>query len=373
MSDTNSNLEALTDTFIRNVNHELRTPLAVIHGYAELLYNGGMGELAPEQHKALYVINDHIRELATLVERISVLLSTDELRQMRLPINAGTVAARVLDRMRDTVQQAGLTLETKLDPAVPDILGDPYQIERALECLVENAVKFTQAPGRITVRVSSNSKGVNCTVSDTGSGIETNRLEEIGQGFRQGDSSTTRHHRGFGLGMAVVQSVAKAHGGRVTIQSQPGQGSRFTLHIPFAPVEAPTCLPRTQQTQKPHRILVVDDEQSVVRSLGAALRRLPNCQISTATSGRQALALFEAAPFDLLITDFAMPDLDGLELATLVGERYPQTALIMITAYGDNALRERAEAAAVRYTLDKPVEIKQIRALALEALEAKAA
>ena len=117
------------------------------------------------------------------------------------------------------------------------------------------------------------------------------------------------------------------------------------------------------------RILAVDDEQNVVLALHSALRKLPNCQVVTATSGQQALQLFVQEPFDLLIADFMMPGMDGLELARRIRQRRPQTAIIMVTAYGDHALREQADTAAIQHILDKPFEVQQIRALALEALE----
>jgi len=125
------------------------------------------------------------------------------------------------------------------------------------------------------------------------------------------------------------------------------------------------------QPARKWRILVVDDEQYVVQSLYSALRRLPNCQVVMATSGQQALQLCVQEPFDLLITDFMMPDMDGLELAKRVREWYPQTAIIMVTAYGDHALREQADLEAIPHILDKPFEVQQIRTLALEALNTR--
>ncbi len=124
------------------------------------------------------------------------------------------------------------------------------------------------------------------------------------------------------------------------------------------------------QFRTKRRILAVDDERNVVLALRSALRKLPNCHVVTATSGQQALELCAQEPFDLLITDFMMPEMDGLELATRVRQQYPQTAIIMVTAYGDSALRKQADTAAIRHILDKPFEIQQIRAAALEALAA---
>ncbi len=116
------------------------------------------------------------------------------------------------------------------------------------------------------------------------------------------------------------------------------------------------------------RILVVDDEEIVVLTIQDILEELPNCEIAVSTSGQQALQLFEQQPFDLLITDYRMPDMDGLTLATRVRQLYPRTSVIMITAYGSDDLREQAARAYIQRTLDKPVELEEIRGAALEAL-----
>ena len=115
-------------------------------------------------------------------------------------------------------------------------------------------------------------------------------------------------------------------------------------------------------------ILIVEDEENVATTLQYMLKKLPCCDITIAGGGEQALRLFERQPFDLLITDYKMPDMDGMTLAARVQQSYPQTVIIMITAYGDDALREQAAHISVQHVLDKPVELVEIRSAALEAL-----
>lgn len=115
------------------------------------------------------------------------------------------------------------------------------------------------------------------------------------------------------------------------------------------------------------RILIVDDEEYVVMTLQEGLKKLPNCEVSVATSGKQALELLEQQPFDLLITDYKMPDIDGMALVEHVRQSQPQTAVIVITAYGDE-FREHAAPALVDRILDKPVRLSEIRSVASEAL-----
>ena len=117
------------------------------------------------------------------------------------------------------------------------------------------------------------------------------------------------------------------------------------------------------------RILVVDDEESVALTLQAGLERLANCEVAVSNSGEEALQLFERQPFDLLITDYKMPGTDGMTLAARVRQSYPSTAIVMITAYSSDELREQAARASIHRILDKPVKLAEVRSAALEALE----
>jgi len=119
----------------------------------------------------------------------------------------------------------------------------------------------------------------------------------------------------------------------------------------------------------PHRILLVDDEVNQLTVLKAGLAKLPNCEVTVATGGRQALNLFTQQTFDLTITDYRMPEIDSLALATAVHQRYPSTHIVMLTAFGNEVLNEQAEADLVQLALEKPIDGKHIRSAALNALE----
>jgi CheY-like chemotaxis protein len=363
-------LEDLKATFIRNVNHELRTPLTIAQGYAELLRDGGMGSLAPEQQQALFVITDRIVELRTLVDRVGILLETQAGQNILLPLSLNHIIAELAEAQREAATKAGLTLITCLNWNVPHIRGNGDQLRQALECLVDNAIKFTMTGGHIELQVCTEPGWVCCVVRDTGIGIAQEQLDEILEGFRQGDSSPTRRYRGLGLGMAVVRSVVQSHGGQIQVKSQPGCGSQFTLRFPIQPVEANVGLSQTGSDliSSKRYILVVDDEPNVVSMFQSALKKLVNCVVTTATNGKQALQLFEQQAFDLLITDYVMPDMDGIALAKQVRQTYPQTAIIMVTAYANESLRRQAGSISIRRILDKPVETTDVRAAALEAL-----
>jgi DNA-binding NtrC family response regulator len=126
--------------------------------------------------------------------------------------------------------------------------------------------------------------------------------------------------------------------------------------------------PATKRDGRPRRILVVDDEENVALTLQRGLRKLPDCQVVIATGARQALQLFAQGPFDLVITDYKMPDMDGLTLAANIKESYPQTIVILITGHGTQAVSEQATHVAIRCVLDKPVMLTEIRDVASQVL-----
>jgi signal transduction histidine kinase len=255
------NLDELYSTFIQNVSHELRTPLTIIQGYAELLGDGSLGALAPEQQEAIFVIVDHAHALWTLVQRIDVLLAIEAHATASLPLMLDEIVTEVVKRRRTAATQAGLTLEVHLEPRLPPVSGDPYQLQQAIDCLLENALKFTPGGGRVEIQVYTEPSWVCLAVTDTGIGLTEEGLERIFTRFYQRDRSITRQYRGIGLGLTLVRAVIEEHGGRIEVESQPGQGSRFTVKLsalsPVAQVVQPV-----EDAMASRRILIVDDRQS---------------------------------------------------------------------------------------------------------------
>ncbi len=251
------NLDDLHSTFIQNVSHELRTPLTIIQGYAELLGDGSLGALAPEQQEAVFVIVDRVCALRTLVERINILLEVEAHAIALLPLALDEIVAEVVKGRRTAATQAGLTLELHLEPGLPPVSGAPYHLQQAIDCLLENALKFTPGGGRVEVQVYTEPGWVCLAVTDTGIGMTEEELERIFTRFYQRDRSTTRQYRGIGLGLTLVRAVIEEHSGRVEVESQLGQGSRFTMKLPaLSPVAQ---LVEDDMTSR--RILIVDDRE----------------------------------------------------------------------------------------------------------------
>ena len=251
------NLDDLHSTFIQNVSHELRTPLTIIQGYAELLGDGSLGALAPEQQEAISVIVDRTYVLRTLVKRIDVLLEVEAHATTSLPLALDEIVAKVVKGRRAAATQARLTLEEHLEPGLPPVSGDPYHLQQAIDCLLENALKFTSGGGRVEVQVYTEPGWVCLAVTDTGIGMTEEELERIFTRFYQRDRSTTRQYRGIGLGLTLVRAVIEEHSGRVEVESQLGQGSRFTMKLPaLSPVAQ-----LVEDAMTSRRILIVDDRE----------------------------------------------------------------------------------------------------------------
>jgi CheY-like chemotaxis protein len=169
------------------------------------------------------------------------------------------------------------------------------------------------------------------------------------------------------LGLTVAKGIIEAHGGQIEVESQPGQGSQFTVKLPIPQFAAKEGQP-DQSSSKLRRILIVDDEENVTLMLQEGLEQLPACEIMTATGGEQALQLFEQQPFDLVITDYNMPEVDGLTLATHIRRSYPQTSIVMLTGYANDRLRKQAAEVSIQRVLDKPIKLKEICRVASETL-----
>lgn len=369
-------LEKLRDMFIQNVSHEMRTPLAIVRGYAELLKDGELGNLDPEQLQAMLVITNQAHALSRIVERIGILLSIQTHNELRAPVNMRTLAEEIIKDQKPKAEAMGLTLTLNADPHLPKVVGDNYHLKHALAGLVENAIKFTPEGGHVDVQihahgdaqVSGRHEGMVCfEVVDTGIGITEDKLGEIFNGFYQVDGSPTRRYGGLGLGLTLAKSIAESHRGYLEVESEAEVGSHFRICFP-AMDEAFQIDGVPENPDRSRRILVVDDEESVALTLQVGLQKLQGFDVTVATNGKQALDLLGQRHFDLLITDYRMPGMDGMSLAEQVRKRYPWTAIIMVTAYSNDQLRNQASRIAIQQILSKPIKLSEIRKIASDAL-----
>jgi len=225
-------LDRLKSEFVQNVSHELRSPLALIRGYAELLSSGELGELDPRQRGPVEIIVRRARMLGELVEDITLILGAEARPLERVPVALDELARAAVEDFRVAAEESGLALEAEIAPDLPPVGGGAVYLRRVLDNLLSNAVKFTPAGGIVTVRMWQEEASVILQVSDTGIGIPPEHQGRIFERFYQVNGSIRRRHGGMGLGLALVREVVEALGGTVGLESEVGKGSTFTVTLP---------------------------------------------------------------------------------------------------------------------------------------------
>jgi two-component system, sensor histidine kinase len=266
----------------------------------------------------------------------------------------------------------------------PVLLTDPIRLRQILNNLLGNAVKFTRE-GRVSVQLeqrrTAGSRAVETIlrVSDTGPGIPASKLESIFDAFSQADSSTTRDYGGTGLGLTICRKLTARMGGSISVESEPGIGSCFTVTInaqpgSIAPVIAPSPEGAVFQLDQPITALVVDDvltNQIVLKAMLGKLAEDSQLEIDRAASGPEAVQLCSARAYDLVLMDIQMPQMDGYTATRLVREipamaSVPVIAVTALTAESDQ--RRFAEAGFAAY-LSKPIDLNSLREAVRTALQ----
>jgi signal transduction histidine kinase len=222
-------LQDIKGAFVRNVEHELRTPLSIIQGYAKLLHDQELGPLMPEQTRALSSILGQADKMCVLVEQMGILLSVEGGTSVSMPISLRGMLTEIMRDRRSAAAEAGVTFETCLEPDLPLVAGDPYHLSHAIAYLIESAIKSTPRGGRVWVQAYIEVERIYVVVGDTSAGISASGLAEILMDVNQEDS---HRHRETNLGLALVKAVVDAHGGWIEGQCQPGLGSQIRLSLP---------------------------------------------------------------------------------------------------------------------------------------------
>nr|WP_242594140.1 ATP-binding protein [Corallococcus exiguus] len=226
---------AAKSQFLANMSHEFRTPLNAILGYTNMLLQGVSGEMTPPQRRNLTRIDSNGRHL---LEVINEILDITRIEAGRMPLHLSDfgiseLLQEVMAEMDPIIARSKLTVDTRLDEGLPGVWSDRQKVKQIVLNLLSNALKFTHEGGVHVAAEYQNATGtVAISVKDTGIGIDVSNQEKIFEDFQQVDSSPTRAYGGTGLGLSICRRLAAMLGGRVSLQSAPGQGSTFTLHFP---------------------------------------------------------------------------------------------------------------------------------------------
>jgi signal transduction histidine kinase/ActR/RegA family two-component response regulator len=356
--------------FLANMSHELRTPMNAILGMTHLALNS---PVETERRQYLRMVKSAGENL---LETLNSLLDFSKIEAGKVELEAVAFSVRkladgTLQSFLGDAKSKGLQLRSYVDPSVPlRLRGDPLRLRQVLVNVLGNALKFTER-GEIECRISripDPSAGVllQFTVRDTGIGIAPEKQRSIFDAFEQGDSSTTRKYGGTGLGLAISARLVELMGGRMWVDSQPGQGSSFHWTARFATVAGQDArvAPETAEEQSVPvpttklRILVAEDH-AMSRQLLQKLLDMRGYSVVTVANGKDALREMEEQVFDVVLMDMHMPELDGMGATAEIRRREKggrPTPIIALTAESSEGLRERYVDAGITDYLAKPIK-----------------
>ncbi|HEY9668677.1 MAG TPA: ATP-binding protein, partial [Coleofasciculaceae cyanobacterium] len=380
-------INQLKDEFLANTSHELKTPLNGIVGIAESLMDGATGKLS---NQTLYNLSLIVFSGKRLTQLVNDILDFSQLKHKNINLNIKAVGVReitniVLILSQPIVGKKDLQLINNIDPELPPVAADENRLQQILYNLVGNAIKFTPS-GTVEVYAAVVNNELEITVSDTGIGIPSDKIDRIFESFEQADGSIAREYGGAGLGLAVTKQLVQLHGGRIWVESKVGVGSHFTFTLPISKckidskasnelsnVREFSLMPITPQevlidrdvlapTAGGFQILIVDDEPVNLQVLVNHLS-LQNYAITQASNGMEALKIIDTGlKPDLILLDVMMPKMTGYELCQKIRERFPANELPVVLLTAKNQVSDLVEGfgAGANDYLTKPVSKNEL-------------
>jgi PAS domain S-box-containing protein len=392
LSEANAALEKasrMKDEFLASMSHELRTPLTGILGLSETLQMPTFGPLSEKQARAVKNIEASGRHLLELINDI-LDLSKIEAGKLDMQFDLTSVSdvcQSSLQLVKGMAAQKHILVSFAMEPATMMVRADARRLKQMLVNLLSNAVKFTAENGQVglDVRGDEANQSIALTVWDTGIGIKPEDLHKLFKPFIQLDSSLARQYSGTGLGLSLVHRMAELHGGSVHVESEPGVGSRFTIHLPWVVVmpeirnqaresepvgkesTGALALPLVSvETPRTITVLLADDNEVLLEMLSDFLES----REYNVVSARSGYELLERAPEvhpDIVLIDIQMPGLDGMEtirrLRAHSDPKLAQIPIVAVTALAMTGDREKCLDAGANEYLSKPVGLKQLEEL----------
>ncbi len=368
--------------FLANMSHEIRTPMNAIMGFTDILRRG-YGRSNQDPRKYLDTIHSSGQHLLELINDILDLSKVEagHLEVERISCSPHVIVREVVQVLAVKAKEKGITLAYRADGPVPvSISSDPARLRQIITNLVGNAIKFSEQGGVEVVMklIGEQSAKLQIDVRDSGIGMSPSQLEHIFDPFSQADSSVTRRFGGTGLGLTISRRFAHALGGDISVQSQPGEGSVFSVTVETGPLDRAEYLqpeqldgfePAVAAVQsswkfRGQRVLTVDDGREN-RDLVSLVLQEVGLQVDVAENGQigATMALERRAsekPYDLILMDMQMPVMDGYAAARLLREQGLTTPIYALTAHAMKGFEKKCLAAGCSGYLTKPIDIDQL-------------
>jgi signal transduction histidine kinase len=404
-------LDQVKSRFFANISHELRTPLTLLLAPLESLLQRFNRSLDEETRNMLVTMHSNGMRLLKLINDLLdlVRLESGRMEVKREPLEVAEFVKGLASAARQVADDKRLRLETFVDPAVGTVLADRDKLEKVVLNLLFNALKFTPAGGRVELRAEKRGEALVLMVADTGMGISEKNLPHVFDRFWQADGSSKRKYQGVGIGLALVKELVEIHGGQVTVESQEGKGTTFTVTLPYQKAEpaqmpeveaepAPQIAPETatgggsvtseewlanlyrraelfpaltplQASLRPVEtarngslptILVADDEPDMLRFLKSQLSQ--HYRVLEAVDGQQAIEKASQFLPDIILLDMMMPEKDGLQACREIREHTPTQSIpiVLLTARADEETKLAALSAGASDFLTKPFSTTEL-------------
>jgi len=372
-------------SFLANMSHEIRTPMNAIIGFAHLTSKHSQDPKVIENQEKIITGGLHLLSIINDILDLSK-IEAGKFTLESAPLRLEAIVTNVIAMLNDRATDKGLALVSMVQPYTCHFIGDATRLQQALLNYASNAIKFTETGSIIicvfTLEENDESALIRFEVTDNGIGIAENALPRLFSSFEQADNSTTRKYGGTGLGLAITQKIAQLMGGEAGAESEPGVGSTFWFTVrllksdALAQAEQPSATESAETVLKQkyagYQVLVAEDEP-VNREITTFMLEDVGLTVFTAEDGLEAVKMATHTPYDLILMDMQMPNMDGLDATRSIRQlpHYADTPIIAMTANAFSEDRVRCLAAGMNDFITKPVPPDALYTMLLKALNSR--